>query len=877
LAGFEYDPVGAVMSITQESIQVLASKPHRALDIIVPIYRNAGLASECIRSILDHIDEIAELEPRLVLVNDSPGDDDVVLLLEAPWLTKANTVVLTNPRNLGFIGSVNRALAGSRRDRRDVLLVNSDTRTFPGTLRNLLSAVRSDPQIAFGSPRSNNAALCSLPHFFGGAIGDPYTSWERWRALSSSMPAWHFSPTAVGFYMYIRYDVLADHGLLDEEFGRGYEEENDLVMRAGKVGKRAIIVNNAFAYHAGSASFNLSDIDDLDGHRHANHALLAQRHPEFMQLVQRYERSALFRAERLLSGLLPDDHGRLRVAVDLTGLGQHHNGTNEHTVAVVKALAHASRHKYRITGVASAESFRFHGLDLVDGLLRADPNAPGVHAVAIRIAQPFLSEHVVRVESMAPTCIYAMLDTIAEDCGPTSVEYDVKPLWDHVSTHSSGIIFNSAYSESTFQTRHPVAVGVTTRACLLSTDIDEYKELDAPANEARSHVLIVGNHFPHKGTRRTVEILRRAYPQLSFVALSDETREDGNVSSFRSGSVDRTMMRHLYRAASVVVLPSHMEGFGMGLMHALANRKPVVARRIPPTLEILDRFDAVTGVELFDTDADLVEALRRGLSAKESRATPGSVTDWAGWANALGCMINTVVTDKALFPKLRHRLEAMDSLNALLNGTGGCTHASDTAVSRSVPAPLPVEALLELEGDAFLEAAYATLLRRFADADGLATYRVRLSGPAGKIGVLAALCGSPEGVQNADPKLVATITLLNGAEHSSGTPSGTDGVLSDQAIVTRQQLCLDLVLQCSGVLFIESAYRMVLDREPDEAGQQTYMRMLGAGASRIDVLFALYESIEARALGKHIPELEALKADSVKEPRRVKWRSLFAR
>jgi GT2 family glycosyltransferase len=848
----------------------------RPLDVIVPIYRNAALTRTCLASLIDHVDEIEDLDPRLLLINDSPDDEEIAALLKEPWLGTGTVQIFTNEANLGFVRSVNRALEVSLREGRDALLVNSDTKTFLGTLRNLLAAVRSDPQVAFASPRSNNAALCSLPHFHGGVASDPCAAFQRWRALSASMPSWHFAPTAVGFYMYIRHDVLADHGLLAEEFGKGYEEENDLVMRARKVGKRAVIVNSSFAYHAGGASFSLAESSRVDARKQTNHALITRLHPEFMPLVKRYERSAHFRAERLLAGLLPDDYGRISVAFDLTGLGEHYNGTNEHTVAVLKALAQAWRHKYRISAVATAQSFRFHGLDLVDGLYRVEPDAPGVHAVAIRIAQPFTMEQVSRIEGLAPTCIYAMLDTIAEDCGPIYAQSDVTPLWDHVAAHSNGLIFISEFSESTFRARHPVSQEVHSRVQLLSTDVNDYKELDEPSNEARSHVLILGNHFPHKGVTEAVEMLRKGFPQLSFVAISDQTRQEGNLITYQSGSIDRLTMRRLYRAASVVVLPSYVEGFGMGLMHALANRKPVVARRIPPTMEVLNGFEEVTGVELFDTNADIVAALSRALITAESRVKGKAATDWASWASALAGLIDAAISDADLFPRLKRRLEASDALGVLLKAAD-----LDTSRAAAVPAetrlPVPIDELLGLEGDAFIDAAYTTLLRRAPDEDGLRVYRQELAAAGGKLGLLAAICASEEGREKASPQLVAEINSKRTAAGQGGGAAVGDTGAPQTPAAPRLAFDLEAWGRLGGVQFVETAYRFVLGREPDEAGMQTYLKILGRGGNRVDVLFALYDSIEARALAKRIPELDAIRDKRARESRRLNWRAMIGR
>ena len=558
---------------------------NRSIDIIVPIYRNADLTEACVRSLLEHIDELRDLSPRITLINDSPDDKDVVELLSRLQADAPQIVVHVNPENLGFVRSVNAGLRSARRDGRDVLLVNSDTVTFPGTLRELVRVAGVDSQIGFVSPRSNNASICSLPHFRGGRQPSPHEAYANWKAICRTLPAFHFSPTCVGFYMYIAHPVLMNHEVLREEFGIGYEEENDLVMRASKVGTRAVIANHAFAYHAGAASFELTALD-LDSHRTENLKHLNKLHPEFLPLVRRYEASAHYRAEQLMSGLLPDADSRRRLVFDLSGMGQHFNGTNEHSVAVLRCLAARWSSKFRIAGVANQQTFRFHELDRIEGLEREDPAAPGVHGVAVRLAQPFDLHHVNVLENLAPVNVFAMLDTIAEDCSPLSANGGFLPLWDHVADHVNGLLFNSKFSERAFCVRHPAALRLPRMAKLLSTSAAEYRA-EAAGPSPNKHVLVLGNHFPHKGSDTAGKKLAQAFPRIEFVVIAGQSDRHANLTMLESGTIESARMDQLIREASIIVLPAHVEGFGLGFMHALAAGKPIVARRIPATEEIL--------------------------------------------------------------------------------------------------------------------------------------------------------------------------------------------------------------------------------------------------------------------------------------------------
>jgi GT2 family glycosyltransferase len=722
----------------------------RRLDIIVPIYKNADLTEVCVRSLVANLPEIAELDPRLILINDSPDDAEVEALLSKIDKIWQSLVILRNEKNLGFVRSVNSGLAMARKEGHDTLLVNSDTQTFPGTLANLLKAAKADPQIGFACPRSNNASICSLPHFFGGSVPSAEESHRRWGEVGRTLPAYHFSPTAVGFYMFIAHSVLANHGGLNEDFGVGYEEENDLVMRAGKVGTRAVMVNNSFAYHAGSASFSLLDLD-LHSHKHGNLQKMAAIHPEFLALVRKYEASPHYRAEHLLGGLLGDSTGRIKIVFDLTSLGKHHNGTNEQAIKVLESLARRQSHRIRLAGICSAESFKFHGLDKIEGLHREEPDAPGLHGVAIRMAQPYDLHQVNTLEGLAPINVFSMLDSISEDCGPLAIEGSFIELWEHVARHANGVFYNSKFSETVFLNRHPAARTLPAWARLLPTKLASYRRKGQPS--AASHIFVLGNHFAHKGSVVAARAIAIAYPTMQVAVLGEETRQQGNLTSLRPGLLDQSRIDRLFFDASVVVLPSHVEGFGFGFMHALAAGRPIVARRIPATLEILATLDDVKGVFLYENDADLIPTVAQALRCSGSSARDERAMDWDDWCDELADFCLSLVGRDDVFERLVNRISSADLLrrahrgDALARGDAASPAQTPPANAPSNAKSLDLDALMALDGAAFVEHAYATLLLRPADQAGLEGYVANLESGTSKARVLKTLSTSSEGRQ----------------------------------------------------------------------------------------------------------------------------------
>ena len=82
----------------------------KAIDIIVPVYKSVYLTTRCLNSLADQIQEIAGGDPRLIVINDSPGELDVHAMLEAFASRHSYVTVLKNERNLGFVKSVNKGL-----------------------------------------------------------------------------------------------------------------------------------------------------------------------------------------------------------------------------------------------------------------------------------------------------------------------------------------------------------------------------------------------------------------------------------------------------------------------------------------------------------------------------------------------------------------------------------------------------------------------------------------------------------------------------------------------------------------------------------------------------------------------------------------------
>lgn len=222
-----------------------------AISVIVPVYDDEQATVECIQSILNSRNETPY---QIVVVDDAspiPALSEKLQALANDGVIK----LIINDSNLGFVKSVNKALAFSRGT--DVILLNSDTKVFNDWIDRLYE-IGNNKMVASVTPFSNNATILSYPRTLH---DNPYPLEIDYADIDAIAKVDNKGmlqeiPTAVGFCMYMNQHAIEEIGLFDEiSFGKGYGEENDWCARASQKGYRHLAATNVYVYHRGGASF----------------------------------------------------------------------------------------------------------------------------------------------------------------------------------------------------------------------------------------------------------------------------------------------------------------------------------------------------------------------------------------------------------------------------------------------------------------------------------------------------------------------------------------------------------------------------------------------------------------------------------------------
>ena len=218
----------------------------------MPIYGDLDATRACLECLRDEIDRSPEL--RAILVDDASPDPHIVELARR-YAEHRRIRLLSNARNLGFVGAVNRALAVIPTG--DVLLLNADALPPRGFAARMAQAARSSPDIGLVMPLSNNGDLASFPRPY---IAAPLGSRAEVEAIDRIASEVNRGlvvdiPNGIGFCLYITRACLTAVGGLCEDFDRGYLEDVDLSLRARAKGLRTVCAPSVYVGHAGSKSF----------------------------------------------------------------------------------------------------------------------------------------------------------------------------------------------------------------------------------------------------------------------------------------------------------------------------------------------------------------------------------------------------------------------------------------------------------------------------------------------------------------------------------------------------------------------------------------------------------------------------------------------
>jgi GT2 family glycosyltransferase len=237
----------------------MAKSSGKSVDVVVCVHNALEYVIRCLES----ISRVRQQAYHKLIVIDDGSDALTRSYLDQFCAEREWVLLVRNVETVGYTKAANQGLRVATAD--IVILLNSDTIVTRGWIEKLAEALFSTPGAGIVGPLSNAASYQSIPDYRGRgeqtAINHlpAHLSPEEMNRLcelwtpATLLP---YVPLIHGFCFGIKREVIDTIGFLDEDnFPRGYGEENDYCFRASDAGFLLVVATHTFVFHAKSKSY----------------------------------------------------------------------------------------------------------------------------------------------------------------------------------------------------------------------------------------------------------------------------------------------------------------------------------------------------------------------------------------------------------------------------------------------------------------------------------------------------------------------------------------------------------------------------------------------------------------------------------------------
>jgi GT2 family glycosyltransferase/predicted Zn-dependent protease len=243
----ENNPYNKIQVEKENNISLKPTILEGITSIIILTFNQLKYTKECLKSIRKYTPE-----PHEIIFVDNGSTDGTVKYLKTLIKENKNYKLIENKENLGFAKGCNQGISNSSGEY--LLLLNNDVIVTEHWLSDMLSCLKSSPEIGIVGPMTNNIS---------GLQKDPNATYPSINELPSYAKTFREQyryrripfRRIVGFCMLFRRSLIDKIGLFDENFGTGNFEDDDLCLRSALEGFQNFIAGDVFIHHYGSRTF----------------------------------------------------------------------------------------------------------------------------------------------------------------------------------------------------------------------------------------------------------------------------------------------------------------------------------------------------------------------------------------------------------------------------------------------------------------------------------------------------------------------------------------------------------------------------------------------------------------------------------------------
>jgi GT2 family glycosyltransferase len=222
-------------------------QPPRA-SILIVTYGNLELTRLCLCSLQR---AAGPLPFEILVVDNSSPDGTAAYLREVEGSGLLPLRAILNRDNRGFAAANNQAAEQARGD--VLVLLNNDTVVRPGWLEALVATLDADPSVGLVGPVTNSSGTDAQ-------LGTPYHDLDEMQTFAAAYTAAHAGKTTEPVMLALFCTALpralyTEIGGLDERYGLGLFEDDDLAMAVRRAGRNLVLRRDVFVHHYGGAAF----------------------------------------------------------------------------------------------------------------------------------------------------------------------------------------------------------------------------------------------------------------------------------------------------------------------------------------------------------------------------------------------------------------------------------------------------------------------------------------------------------------------------------------------------------------------------------------------------------------------------------------------
>ena len=233
--------------------------------IIVPCCNQVEFTRLCVQALFRHTRPPWEL----IVVDNGSTDGTGDYLAGVRDAASVPVTIVKNGRNRGFPAAINQGLELAQGE--SLVLLNNDAVVTEGWLDQLLALgsirketsqgdAESESVIGLVGPMSNYAAPPQLVEAVPYRdLDEMHAFARRWR--DEHRGQWFTAGKLSGFCVLVKRAVFDAIGGLDERFGLGFFDDDDLAERARRAGFALAVAHDLFVHHFGSRTFAGNGID----------------------------------------------------------------------------------------------------------------------------------------------------------------------------------------------------------------------------------------------------------------------------------------------------------------------------------------------------------------------------------------------------------------------------------------------------------------------------------------------------------------------------------------------------------------------------------------------------------------------------------------